>query len=288
MSGAEGAPRPRYVDLHLHSTASDGALAPAAVVQAAHLAGLAAICLTDHDSVAGVEEARVAGAAVGLVVAAGAELSAHFEGREIHLLALHIAHVDLMERHLEGFRRGRDARGEAIVAQLNAVGVPVTIEAVRAEAAGGALGRPHVARALIAGGWVGSVREAFDRYLAAGRPGYADKERLDIGPAIALVHEAGGIAVFAHPGSEGRREKIEPLVSLGLDGLEVRHPSHSGDDSARLAALTDFFSLVPSGGSDWHGILAGPRQIGGMSVPWEWYERQIERAGTYRAGGEAS
>ena len=278
----------RYVDLHMHSTASDGALAPAAVIAAAHGAGLAAVCLTDHDSIGGIPEARAAGGQLGLIVAAGAELSAHHGNREIHLLALHITRLEVMERHLAGFRDARDARGAMIVAQLNAIGVPVSIEAVRTQAAGGALGRPHVARALIAGGWVGSTREAFDRYLAAGRPGYADKQRLDIDRAIAIAHEAGGIAVFAHPGPEGRRELIEPLVALGLDGLEVRHPSHSAEDSARLAALTEFFALVPSGGSDWHGLLHGPRQIGGMKVPWEWYERQLERAERHRAPERAA
>ena len=288
MSETAGAAPPRYVDLHMHSTASDGALAPAAVVAAAHGAGLAAICLTDHDSVGGMAEARAAGDAVGLIVAAGTELSAHHDEQELHLLGLHLARLDVMERHLTGFRTAREARGEAIVAQLNAVGVPVTIERVRAEAAGGALGRPHVARALIAGGWVNSVREAFDRYLGAGRPGYAEKERLDIGKAIAIIHESGGIAVFAHPGAGGRREKLEPLVALGLDGVEVKHPSHSADDSARLAALTDFFGMVPSGGSDWHGHVNVSRQIGGMMVPWEWYERQLTRAERYRATGTAT
>lgn len=266
----------------MHSTASDGALAPAAVVAAAHAAQLAAICLTDHDSVSGVAEARAAGDAVGLTVAAGAELSAHHETREIHVLGLHLSRLDVMERHLTGFRAARDARGEAIVAQLNTIGVPVTIASVRAQAAGGALGRPHVARALIAGGWVGSVREAFDRYLGAGRPGYADKERLEIGHAIDIIHDAGGVAIFAHPGPEGRREKIESLVALGLDGIEVKHPSHSAEDTARLGALTEFFGMVPSGGSDWHGLLNGARQIGGMQVPWEWYERQLARAESHR------
>ncbi|MBI2795138.1 MAG: PHP domain-containing protein [Gemmatimonadetes bacterium] len=272
----------------MHSTASDGALAPAAVVAASRDAGLAAICLTDHDSVGGVAEARATGDALGVIVAAGTELSAHHEGRELHLLGLHLARLDVMEGHLAGFRDARDARGEAIVGQLNAIGIPVTIGAVRAEANGGALGRPHVARALIAGGWVGSVREAFDRYLAAGRPGYADKQRLDVERAIAIVHEAGGIAVFAHPGPDGRREKVEPLVAMGLDGLEVRHPSHANEDAMRLAALADFFGMVPSGGSDWHGVPGGSRQVGCMQVPWEWYERQLERAERHRAAGRSS
>jgi predicted metal-dependent phosphoesterase TrpH len=157
------------------------------------------------------------------------------------------------------------------------LGVGVTMDAVLAAAAGGAVGRPHVARALIAGKFVGDQREAFERYLGAGKPAYVDKPRLEIDAAIRMVHDAGGIAVWAHPGGEGRRERVERLVAAGLDGLEVRHPSHSGDDTQRLTALVDHFGLVPSGGSDWHGQREGPRTIGMMRVPAEWLTRQEER-----------
>src|SRR5690606_18568436 len=123
----------------------------------------------------------------------------------------------------------------------------------------------------------------FDRYLGAGKPAYVEKERLEVAGGIAMVHAAGGIAVLAHPGAEGRRERLEPLVGAGLDGVEVRHPSHSSEDVKRLAALVDHFDLVPGGGSDWHGAMLGGRVLGAMQVPAEWLARQDERVATRRA-----
>jgi len=273
----------RYVDLHMHSTASDGALAPTAVVEAARAAGLAVIALTDHDTVAGVHEARAAGDRLGVRVVAGVELSAHEADKEIHLLGLHLERVDEVEQRLAGFRAMRHRRAELIVEKLNALGIPVTFDAVLAEAAGGAVGRPHVARALIAGKWARDHREAFDRYLGYGRPAYVAKERLTSAEAIRIVHEAGGICVFAHPGADGSRERVERLVAAGLDGLETRHPSLSPEDVRRLEALAEHFGLVRSGGSDWHGQTEGPRTIGMMQVPAEWLERQEARVAEVRA-----
>lgn len=271
-----GAPA-SFVDLHAHSTASDGSQAPAAAVQAAHAAGLSAFALTDHDTLAGIAEAQVAADALGLRLIPGVELSVHQADVEVHLLGLHIRDVDALQQRLEAFRGFRRVRAEAMVAKLNAAAIPVSFDAVLAEAAGGAIGRPHVARALVTGGWVKDMREAFDRWLAAGKPAYVDKERLDIADGIAMIHQAGGIAVYAHPGSDGRRESIEPLVAAGLDGIEVRHPSHSREDELRLASLAAFFGLVVSGGSDWHGAMQGGRVLGSMQVPASWLELQERR-----------
>ncbi len=289
MSADAGAPaRPaqpaRHVDLHAHSTASDGSRAPREAVAAAKAAGLEAFALTDHDTLGGIEEAQAAADAVGLRLVPGVELSVHQGGVEVHLLGLHIRDVDTMQARLERYRDQRRARAEEMVTRLNALGVGLTMEAVLTAAGAGAIGRPHVAKALIAGSFVRDSREAFDRYLGAGKPAFVEKERLDVEHGIALVHEMGGIAVVAHPAAEGRRERIEPLVALGLDGLEVRHPSHSADDTKRAAALADFLGLVPSGGSDWHGAAAGARVLGAMQVPYEWLERQDERVAKVRAG----
>jgi predicted metal-dependent phosphoesterase TrpH len=193
-----------------------------------------------------------------------------------------------MEQGLATFRAARRVRAEQMVERLRRVGVPVTLDAVLAEAGEGAIGRPHVARAIVAGGWVRDQREAFERYLGAGRPAFVEKHRLTIADAIAMVHRAGGIAVFAHPGQDGVRARIEPLVDLGLDGLEVRHPSHSAEDVARLLALAGHFGLVPSGGSDWHGATEGPRTIGVQQVPADWLARQEERAARYRPPARAA
>lgn len=284
----DGAPRPRgFVDLHSHSTASDGALAPEAVVETAAAAGLAALALTDHDTLAGVAAAHEAGRRLGVRIVAGVELSLMDGDKEVHMLGLHIARVDALQAELEAVRDSRKSRAEDIVAKLNALGVPVTVQAVFAEAAGGAVGRPHIARALIAGGWVRDQREAFDRYLGAGRPANVEKQRITIVDGIRLIHDCGGLAVIAHPGGDGRRERVEPLVALGLDGLEVKHPGHSAEDMLRIEALADHFGLVKSGGSDWHGASSGPRVLGGMRVPEEWLDLQDARVEKRRAAAVA-
>ena len=274
---ADARPDRAPVDLHMHSTASDGSLPPEAVVQAAHAAGLGVIALTDHDTMGGVDAARREGDRIGVRVITGTELSAHDGDREVHLLALHLSRVEAIESHLAHFRETRRTRAERIVAALNGLGIPVTFEAVLAQSQGGAVGRPHVARALIAGGWAADSREAFDRYLGHGRPANVPKPRLPIADAIRLVHDAGGLAILAHPGPEGNRQRVQRFAAAGLDGLEVRHPSHSPDDTARLSALVEELNLVPSGGSDWHGAPDGPRCIGCMRVPAEWLDRQEAR-----------
>jgi predicted metal-dependent phosphoesterase TrpH len=273
----DAASPPRHVDLHAHSTASDGTATPTGAVEAAHRAGVVALALTDHDTLAGVPEAQVAADRLGLRLVPGVELSVHQEGVEVHLLGLHIRDVAGLQAELEAIRDQRRLRAIAMVEKLAAAGAPIAIEAVLAEAAGGAIGRPHVARALVAAGHVKDQREAFDRFLAAGRPAYVDKARLEIADGIAMVHRAGGLAIIAHPGAEGRRERIEPLVPMGLDGLEVRHPSHSAEDVKRLDALAQHFGLVVSGGSDWHGAMQGPRVLGAMRVPEAWLEAQDAR-----------
>ena len=269
--------RPAFVDLHTHSTASDGTLAPEGVIEAAQRCGLTALALTDHDTIDGVPAAREAGERLGIRVIAGVELSAFQEDNEIHLLALHVTHVASLETRLTGLRTGRYARAQKIVEKLNALGIPLTLDEVLLQSNGGAVGRPHVARALIARGFVHDFREAFTRYLGTAGTAFVARERLSIEDAISIAHEAGALAIWAHPSDGGRRERLEPLVAAGLDGVEVRHPSHSAEDVKRLQALADFFGLVPSGGSDWHGAPDGPRRLGIMNVPVEWLERQDEK-----------
>lgn len=275
MTGA-AAPAP-CVDLHMHSTASDGSRSPADVVQAAHAAGLVAIALTDHDSVAGLADARRAGAALGVRVVNGVELSAVEGDTETHLLGLHLADTGLLERGLADLREMRERRAQRIVERLNELGVAIGYDDVLGQADGGAVGRPHVARAMIASGWATDSRDAFDRYLGAGRPAYVAKEQLTMRDAIAMVHAAGGLAVLAHPGGSATRERIVALAALGMDGVEVKHPSHSASDTARLRGLVVELDLVASGGSDWHGAAEGPRTIGMMHVPMEWLATQDAR-----------
>jgi len=269
----------QFVDLHMHSTASDGSRTPADVVAAAAAAGLSAIALTDHDTIDGIAAARSAGEQQRVRVVAGVELSAMEGDLETHVLGLHVTDLTELERRLVMLREMRFNRAVRIVERLNALGVPLSLEAVLQHAAGGAVGRPHVARALIAGGFAPDFRQAFDRYLGNGRPAYVAKERLTIAEAIAIIQRAGGLAVLAHPGSLGTRERIAELAALGLDGVEVLHPSHGWDDSQRLDALVTEFDLVRSGGSDWHGGTdgGGGRTIGMMRVPAQFLADQDAR-----------
>jgi predicted metal-dependent phosphoesterase TrpH len=266
-----------FVDLHMHTTASDGLRAPSDVVRAAKAARLAAIAITDHDSVSGLAEAQIAGVAHGVRIVNGVELSAVEGEAETHLLGLHIRDVLVIDRELALLRDMRERRGQQIVKKLSAIGVLVTYDDVLQQAGGGAVGRPHVARALVADGWATDVRDAFDRYLGAGKPAYVAKDQLCMADAIAIIHSAGGLAVLAHPGGAGTRERLSALAELGLDGVEVKHPGHSPSDTSRLNSLTAQLGLLASGGSDWHGAADGPRTIGMMQVPFQWLALQDAR-----------
>jgi predicted metal-dependent phosphoesterase TrpH len=279
VSGETTAPA-AFVDLQVHTTASDGALPPAAVVQAAADAALHAIAITDHDTVDGLPEAHAAGERLGVRIVPGVELSTHFEGEELHLLGLHLTDLDAIADALADFRVQRVQRAERIVETLNAHGIPITMDAVLAEAADGAVGRPHIARAMLAGGWVREFREAFDKWIGWGRPAYMAKEQFDVADAIALVHRAGGLAVWAHPGELATPARIARLADRGLDAVEVLHPSHPPYLVQRLVEHTEKAGLLPSGGSDWHGTQDGPRKLGGQLVPKVWLDWQDARVAT--------
>jgi predicted metal-dependent phosphoesterase TrpH len=270
----------RYVDLHAHSTASDGAVSPAELIQSAKRAELQAIAITDHDTIAGVDEAVSTGLSLGIRVIRGCELSAYDGDFEVHLLALHISDADAIGPTLEGFQRERVERGRSIVERLARAGSPIDIDEVIAEAAGGALGRPHIARVLIRAGFASDHRDAFDRLLGAGKPAYVPKPRLDVADAVGIAHGAGALAVWAHPGREGTRERLARLTAHGLDGVEVRHPGHTPADTVRLERLARELDLVPSGGSDWHGATEGYRVLGNMHVPESWLDLQDVRLAT--------
>jgi len=263
-----------FVDLQTHTTASDGALLPTAVVEAAKAADLAAIAITDHDTIDGLFEANAAGARLGVRIVPGVELSSHFEGEEMHMLGLHMRDLEAMATALSAFRVGRVDRSEQIVAILNRAGIPVTMEAVLRHADGGAVGRPHIARAMVEGGWVHEFREAFDKWIGAGKPAYVAKEFFAAADAVALIHSAGGIAVWAHPGEQATQARVGRLAALGLDAVEVLHPSHPPYVQNKILNAINDLGVLPSGGSDWHGTTDGYRRLGGQQVPMEWLTRQ--------------
>jgi hypothetical protein len=277
------APQGPYVDLHAHTTASDGRATPEELIALAKAADLQAVAITDHDTLDGLAAAQVAADALDIQLVRGIELSTIDGTREIHLLGLHLESIDVLAGKLVAVLSARVDRATEMVAKLNKFGMPVTMEMVQHEAAGGAVGRPHVARALVAGGWVRDIRDAFDKWLGDGKPANVGKLRIELADGITLIHEAGGVAVWAHPQSEGNKDRIGRFAALGLDGVEVRHPSHNAEDIARISTLCEHFGLLKSGGSDWHGALDGFRPLGCMHVPAPWMDAQVERAMHWRA-----
>ncbi len=259
------------------------------MAQRARDVALAAIALTDHDSTDGVAEAAQAGASLGVRVIAGCEFSVRAPWGELHLLAYFVPPGEpRLEAFLVETRAARRRRGEQMVARLQALGIDIDLEDVLSllgngrGPAGGALGRPHVARALVAAGASADINEAFARYLGRGRPGYVEKPLPTLRQVTDLVHAVGGLTVAAHLGDRGSEGQVREFVNQGLDGLEVRHPSHGPAVEARLIRLAERLGLVVSGGSDWHGDTEfgeSHAPLGGMDVPAEWLNQLEERRG---------
>jgi len=257
------------IDLHSHTTASDGQHPPAELIRLAHQAGVRQLAVTDHDTVAGLVEARAAGTTLGVEVFAGIELSAFLGGREVHVLGHFIDPANAALAELSSkLRVERRTRMEQMVSKLAALGVPVTLGEVEAFSGGENLGRPHLARALVERGWVGNVKEAFDRFLGNGKPAFVDRDRLPAARAIALIHGAGGTATLAHPAvSKVERHEIAELAKQGLDGLEVYHSDQSPSMRAKYLAIAGELSLVPTAGSDFHGAEVAPdRHLGSADM----------------------
>jgi hypothetical protein len=269
--------------MHCHSTASDGSCRPAEVMRAARAAGLDAVALTDHDTVAGHDEARNS-LPPGLTLVPGMELSCRLDGHSVHMLAYLFdpANAELAAE-CEAIRQGRDGRARAMVERLAELGAEVSWEQVTAIAGGGVIGRPHIARALAAAGVVRSPQEAFSQEWI-GTGGRAHVTRYAPGPvrAITLIRAAGGVSVLAHPlgATRGWRipdEVIAGLAAAGLTGIEVQHPDQDHSKREHLRTLATSLGLVASGGSDDHGELTGYR-IGTETVGAAEYERLLAPA----------
>ena len=249
-------------DLHMHTVHSDGALAPTELVKKAQKVGLKTISITDHDSVNGLDEAIKVGTELDVVVIPGVELSATINKKEIHLLGYFINHHDkqLLE-FLSALRGQRVKRAERIVDKLNKMNVPIKMKSVLDNAGNGSVGRPHVAEALVQGGYVQSYQEAFDKYIKDGAPAYEQRQEVSPTEMMKLVTGAGGLTFLAHPGRSYDDETVARLIDMGLDGIEVVHPSHSQTTIQHFRRFVHEHYLLESGGSDFHGGMKGDDNV---------------------------
>ncbi|MBZ0293430.1 MAG: PHP domain-containing protein [Anaerolineae bacterium] len=271
------------LDLHTHTTASDGQLTPAQLVELAREIGLDTIAITDHDTTSGIIQAQEA-APSGFEVIAGIELSAEDAGGDVHMLGYCIDLDNaIFQTALEEFRSRRYFRAQKIAEKLAALELPVEWDRIEAIAEGGAIGRPHIARAMMEAGYVTSVKEAFERFLENGGPAYVARKRLSPEESVELIHIAGGAAVLAHPVYvKDHRAMIDRLLPVGLDGIEVVYPDHPPALQAELRAIAQAHDLIMTGGSDFHGLnLPGKAMLGSVTPPADAVQALKARAADY-------
>lgn len=257
-------------DFHTHSTASDGSLAPADLLRQASRRGLSILALTDHDTTTGIAEAARAAGTLGIRLIPGIELSTDVERGEIHILGYGINPGDeRLQSELAALRHARETRIDRMVARLHDIGVDLDREAIQPNTPGGSVGRPHVAQAMIAAGYVGSVSEAFERYIGNGRPGYVPSQRLTPTEAIALIGAAGGLAIHAHPlTSPYFPDNLDELMTAGLAGIEAYYGEYSLEQRQYLSSIGAERRLLISGGSDYHGEkYKHGRDLGAVDIP---------------------
>lgn len=278
------APTKGSADLHLHTYFSDGTYSPEELAAQAQRQQLQAVALTDHDTVEGCAPAGRACAAVGIEFIVGTELTAEQDGHEIHILGYGI---DLQNarflQEIGKFQAVRQNRIREMVQRLNEINVPLEAETVFALANCRAPGRPHVARALVQAGLVGSLDEAFERFLKKNRPAWVPKFKMSAANATELIHQSGGAAVMAHPGLNRSDEVIPAMVEAGLDGIECFHTKHSAATAEHYRQMADHFHLLITGGSDCHGLSKGRPLIGSVRLPYEHVEKLKTRVAERRA-----
>lgn len=274
---------PDFIDLHIHTTASDGSLTPAAVAGLARQRGLKAIAITDHDTIAGCPEAQAAGSGLGVEVICGVEISADWPHGTLHMLGYffdsfpHSLDQDLLE--LQDNRAKRN--GEMII-KLQNLGFQISGDDIARASGGGQIGRPHFAKVMLEKKYVKSMEEAFDRYLGKGKPAYIEKDRLNPEQAIRMIAKSGGIPVLAHPTTLGEYDSggipalLARLKEEGLRGVEVYYYSHTEPDTNRLLSLAQRFDLLVTGGTDFHGANLGDIQLGtgksNLKIPYRLLE----------------
>lgn len=263
------------IDLHSHTTASDGQHSPEELLALARQAGVTVLAVTDHDTVAGLQRAEAAAAAQGITLVNGIELSAFVHGKEVHILGHFLDRADpRLATFQERLSHERRTRMEQMVQNMRGLGYPVSMAEVEALAGGAQLGRPHLARVLVEKGFTTSVKEAFDRWLGDGKPGCVPRFKLSAEEAISLIRGAGGVATVAHPAvSRIDKYDLTEMTGQGLGGLEVEHSDHDPGTRRRMLEWATSLDLVPTAGSDFHGEKIAPgRDLGTASMAQERFE----------------
>lgn len=261
-------------DLHTHTTASDGLMSPQEVVRWASVKRLKAVGITDHDTVNGIAPAIEASARYGVEVVPGIELSTLYEEEEIHILGYYIDYkAGWFLDTLKKIQNSRFERAERIVGKLQDLGMEITLEQVKNIAEDGAIGRPHIARAMINKGYITNIKDAFKGYIGKGGPAYVDRYKLECGEAIEMIKKLGGISVLAHPGLVKSKEYIGRILDLGIDGIEAYHSKHDEDTVRYALAIARSRKLLVTGGSDCHGIMLNNEPIiGNCSVDYKYVQ----------------
>lgn len=270
---------PQYIDLHMHTNRSDGVLSPIELLEVVRTKDLEAFSVTDHDSIDGYREIVPLLVGSDPEIVTGVELSAITERGDMHILAyLFDPDSDELVSALERFMNERNQRGRKMVEKLNEEGLELSFEAVEIAADGGAVGRPHIAAAMIATGVVADFGTAFRKYIGNHCSAYVPKSRMEPAQAIDLIHRAHGVAVLAHPFINDMHKYLDQLVDIGLDGMEVFHYSHSRQKSQELQCMAQERGFLISGGSDFHGRQEHEGEIGADHVALEHLDRLKERA----------
>ncbi len=279
------------IDLHIHSSASDGSFSPAEILELVHKLNLGAFSITDHDTIDGNRDVLLSGIPESIDFLSGVEISSYppegfSSSGSFHILGYGIDIEDrALNQSLEKFQRAREDRNPKIISRLNNAGVAISMNEVIQEAGGGLIGRPHIANLLLKKGYVISIKDAFNKYLAKGELAFVDKYRIDCENAIKLIKNAGGIPVLAHPVTLGMEFSeienfLKKLIKLGLLGIEAYYTNHSPEQTERYCQLADKLGLLVTGGSDFHGSLKDSVDIGtgngDLNVPYHLYETLIK------------
>ncbi len=270
------------IDLHMHTTASDGRSTPSQLVAEVVAMGITTMAVVDHDTTAGWDEVSAAASAAGVACVPGIEITAVDHGRDVHMLGYCFdRNCPELVTFLTTQRADRQRRLREIGDRLERLGVPVDLERAMAQAArsvGRAVGRPMAAAALVEAGHVADIREAFDRYLGEGRPAFIERQGATPAEVVALVARAGGVTSLAHPGKTNKDQLIPDLVAAGLPAIEVYHPEHNTAETARYRQMASTFNLLVTGGSDYHGVGSGRSQgLGQFHLPAADFARLAER-----------